>query len=143
MDHRSRAAGPPDPAAAGGLQPPEGREELAVGNPPSPGSRVRSRAMFTALVVVAGSILLLTTRPWESLNRGPAKPSPASASYSGVFRGSWASIDPVDGSHQSLTIRALGTSGRQSVFLHDTVATIACGGGPADVTGTDSSASTS
>ncbi len=62
-------------------------------------------------------------------------PVTAASASSDVFRGSWASIDPVDGSSQTLSIQGSGTGGQHSLFLHDTVATVACGGGPANVTG--------
>jgi hypothetical protein len=58
----------------------------------------------------------------------------ASTSYD-PFRGSWTSKDSGDGSDQTLSIQGSGAAGRHSVFLHDTVATRACGGGPANVTG--------
>lgn len=60
--------------------------------------------------------------------------SPASAA-SDDFRGTWASIDPGDGSSQNLNIQGSGKAGKHSVFLRDAEATVACGGAPANVVG--------
>jgi hypothetical protein len=53
-----------------------------------------------------------------------------------AFRGSWVSIDPGDGSNQSLTISGSGATGKHSVVLRDDVASVACGGARALVPGT-------
>lgn len=60
--------------------------------------------------------------------------APASASVD-EFRGSWESIDPGDGSSQTLRIQGSGTAGKHAVFLYDAEASVACGGAPANVAG--------
>jgi len=79
------------------------------------------RALFAASFAIAVGVTML-----------PATPASAA---SDPFRGSWTSVDPFDGSTQYLSINGSGKAGNHSVFLFDTVATGACSGGPANVTG--------
>jgi hypothetical protein len=65
----------------------------------------------------------------------PGAASAASAATGDGFTGHWASTDVVDGSSQTLDVSGSGVGGTHATQLHDTVASFACGGGPANVQG--------
>lgn len=76
-------------------------------------------SVFTA-AIVATSVLTPTT---------------ASAATTDPFTGAWESIDSGDGSYQTLDVYGSGASGRHATRLHDTVASQACDGQPANAQG--------
>ena len=82
---------------------------------------MRRATLVVGIVLALGAPVLPTDAAW--------------ATNSDVFRGSWTSNDSADQSAQTMTIQGSGRSGHHSVFVYDTVATRACGGGPAIVTG--------
>jgi hypothetical protein len=62
-------------------------------------------------------------------------PGAATAATGDGFTGHWASTDVADGSSQTLDVSGSGVGGTHATQLHDTVASFACGGGPANVQG--------
>lgn len=81
--------------------------------------RLLRNALATAVIVLAAVLA----------------PGVAHAATFDPFAGSWESYDSGDGSYQTLSVSGSGKAGRHSTFLHDTVASQACGGQPANVQG--------
>ena len=82
---------------------------------------MRRAFMAAGLALSLGAFMLPANAAW--------------AAPSDVFRGSWTSFDSGDGSAQTMDIRGSGARGHHSVFVHDTVASRACDGAPANVKG--------
>jgi hypothetical protein len=62
-------------------------------------------------------------------------PGAASAATADGFAGAWSSYDVGDGSYQTLDVYGSGERGVHGTRLHDTVASQACDGQPANVQG--------
>jgi hypothetical protein len=91
--------------------------------------------LLTAAVAVVAMTLGLTLGPWGSSGRHAAPAVSTVLPPSAGFPGRWLSTDVVDGSAQTFDVSRSATGGTFATRLHDTVATVACGGGPADVQG--------
>lgn len=82
-----------------------------------------TRRRLTATIMLAVTLASIATLMFSA----PAAAAPSD------YQGHWTSID-TDGSHQTLWIRGNGST--VAVTYHDDVATSACDGGPAMVSGT-------
>lgn len=103
---------------------------------PSPAVRRRWVAMAAAAIAVVAMSITFSLRPWSSSSPRSAPPADSTGlSPATGFTGHWVSTDVVDGSAQTFEVSGSGTSGTFATRLHDTVATLACAGGPANVQG--------
>ena len=103
-----------------------------------PSSRFPSRWLLMAALVVAVAAMsvALSLRSWGSSTRPTAPPADSTGQQQAAgFTGHWVSTDVVDGSAQTFDVSGSGTDGTFATRLHDTVATLACDGGPANVQG--------
>jgi hypothetical protein len=113
---------------------PQTREPATEG--PSPVFPQRWLLVAALVIVVAAMSAALSLRSWGSSTTHAAPPGgSAGAPPAAGFTGHWVSTDIVDGSAQTFDVSGSGTGGTLATRLHDTVATLACAGGPANVQG--------
>lgn len=103
---------------------------------PSPGSHRRWLLMAVAAVAIVAISVALSLRSWGSSTPQGVPPAGSTGLPPAAgFTGHWVSTDVVDGSAQTFDVSGSGTGGTYATRLHDTVATLVCAGGPANVQG--------
>jgi hypothetical protein len=92
--------------------------------------------MAALAVAVAAISVSLSLRSWGSSAPQVAPPAGSTGLPPAAgFTGHWVSTDVVDGSAQTFDVSGSGTGSTYATRLHDTVATVACAGGPANAQG--------